>query len=159
MRATLVPVNTAWTSTPSLREALLSNLREKVELSVRELAGSRAFSRVAQDIRVAQTSDALVIELPGAATEGERGRIPRQMTELEGKVIPIVTASGNTIFRKATRLSMMFGKWKTEGNPARRQVKGAIDRAMAGLGDAAVAAKDDVESGAPPRVRDILGVR
>lgn len=155
MRATLVPADAGWVPTPSFREALLATIREKIELSVRELSTSRAFARVPQDIRVSQTADALIVELPPA----EKGSPPRQRTDLEGKTIPITTSTGQTIFRKATRLSMMFGRWKTEGKPAERQVKGAIDRAMSDLGGAAIAAKGEVEAGAPPRVRDILGIR
>lgn len=155
MRATLTPTDVGWMSHAALRETLLSNIREKVELSVRELAGSRAFVKVAQDVRVTQADGAIVVELPAAQ---ENGTPARQRTELLGKVIPIATSTG-TIFRKATSLSMMLGRWQTKGSPARREVKGAIDRAMATVGDAVSEAKDQIEAGAPPRVRDILGVR
>lgn len=159
MRVNLVPTDFAWLSDSRLRETLLANIREKVELSVRELAMTRAFAKVAQDVRVIDVGDSILVEVPGRAGALERGAPPRQMTGLEGSTIPIKTASGGTIFRKATRLSMLLGKWKSEGTPKTQEVKGAIDRAMATSAETVGATKAALEDGSPPRVRDILGIR
>lgn len=158
MRFTLVPTDFAWLTDVRLRETLMGNIRARVEESVRDLAGSRVFQKAPRDVRVYDAGDAVMVEIRGGQGVAlEKGTASRQMANLEGSVVPIKTPQG-VVFRKASRLSMILGRWRSKGLEERNMVKGAVDRAMVGMADAIVETKNDLEAGSPPRVRDILGL-
>ena len=155
----LVPADFAWLVDVRLREVLLSNFRERIEEAVRDLSMTRAVAKGTRNIRVLDAGNAIEVEVSGGrGVAMEKGVDPHQMTQLEGSVVPIKTPAG-TIFRKATRLSMMLGKWRHRGSEERNEVKGAIDRAFSNSAEAVMDTKAELLAMEPPRVRDILGVR
>ena len=159
MRFALVPADVSWLSDQRFRETLTANIKAKVEESVREMALSREFSKVPRDVQVTDLGSAVLVEVKddeGVALE--KGVEPGQMRQLEGSVVPIKTPTG-TIFRKVTSLSLMLGRWRRKSAPAEEPVKNAIHKAMDSSGEAVAQTKGDLETAAPPKVRDILGVR
>lgn len=158
MRFTLVPADAAWLTDVRMRETLMANIRDRIQDSVRDLAGSRSFQKAPRDVRVYDAGDAVLVEIrDGQGVALEKGTASRQMAQLEGSTVPIKTPQG-VVFRKATRLSMILGRWNSKGLEKRQMVKGAIDRAMVGAADAVVETKRALEEGSAPRVRDILGL-
>lgn len=141
-----------------LEQALLDRVKDRVDRSMRDSVLSRALRTPTADVQVTNVGNAITVEVsdPGLV-RAEKERPARQMIELEGSVVPIKTPQG-TIFRKATRLSMILGKWTTKGAARRGEVKAAIDRSFSDSADALLEAKEDVRTNAPPRVRDVLGI-
>lgn len=159
MRLFLVPVDFDWMNDVQLRDRLLENFRARVQESIGTLSGSRLFVKGHQDIQVQDAGNALIVEVKDKdAVAAEKGAPARQRIELEGSTIPIKTPTG-TIFRKATRLSMMLGKWREKPVMKTEAVKGAIDNAFAASADVVMETKAQIKGMTPPRVRDILGVR
>jgi hypothetical protein len=154
----LVPADFAWLSDVNLRDALLSNIKAKVEEKVRDLTQERGFTKTPQTARVTDIGNALLVEV-GDVSE-EKGVKPHVMTYLEGQTIPIRTAAGGVSFRKASRLSIMLGKFRNPGHERTDQVKRAIEGALSESAEAVIETKDQLEEGTPsPRLRDVLGIR
>jgi len=60
----------------------------------------------------------------------EAGTKPRTMKELLGKVVPLKTPHG-VVFRKVTEKSLLLGKWKRPGTPARKFLEKAALESLA----------------------------
>jgi len=157
----LVPADFAWLSDVSLREVLMSNIKGRIEEAVRTVSKERVFQRTKEKARVIDVGNALIIEIKaGKDTAEEKGVPAHQMTQLEGETIPIRQAAGGITFRKASRLSMMLGKFRHPGTQKRETVKRAVDDAMAKSAEAVIEAKDKVEEMNPsPRLKDVIGLR
>jgi hypothetical protein len=158
MNIRLVPADFDWMVDARLRQALLDRFRDRVDQSIRDATLQRAMKRGTADVKVMDVGNAIEVQIQDRDLAAlEKGKSPGQMVHLEGSTVPIQTPSG-PIFRKATRLSMILGKWNSKGVQKRELVKGAIDKAFADSGDAVMEARDEVQGNAPPRVRDILGI-
>lgn len=158
MGLALVPAGADWLGDVRLKDSILANVKARIEQAVKETTMVREFRDASNNIRVHDVGGALEVTVDGEAVGLEKGVPAHQMVNQEGSVIPIKTVDG-IAFRKVTRLSLMMGKWRSKGLPARGAVKGAIQKAMSGLAEATREAEDQLAGGNTPRVRDILGVR
>ncbi len=157
----LVPADFAWLGDIQLREILISNIKARVEDAVHTVSQERVFGRTQEKARVIDVGDALIVEITsGKDTRDEKGVDPHQMTALEGKTIPIRTAAGGIQFRKATRLSLMLGKFKHPGIQKRETVKNAVGTALSKSAEDVIRTKNTLEEMNPsPRLRDVIGLR
>jgi hypothetical protein len=157
----LVPADFAWLSDVGLREVLLSNIKTRIEDAVHTVSQERVFRRTAEKARVIDVGNALIVEIQsGKDVAEEKGVEPHHMTQLENRTIPIRTAAGGVQFRRATRLSMMLGKFKHPGIQKRETVKQAVGQALSESAEVVIETKNQLEEMNPsPRLRDVIGIR
>lgn len=143
-----------------MHDTLSSNLRDRVIAAVQEVKRTREFIKTPEAIRVLEEPGRITVELQGGkALAIEKGVKPHQMRYLMGSTIPIRIGSGKLIFRKATPLSMMLGKWKHPGLEKKELVKKTIEKAMSGSAEAVMQTKADLQVPSPVKLRTLLGVQ
>ena len=161
MNFTLVPTDFAWLGDVKMRDVLISNIKGRIEDAVHTVSQERTFGRTKEKATVTDVGGALIVEIrTGKDTRDEKGVNPHQMTALEGRTIPIRTAAGGLQFRKATRLSMMLGKFRHPGQQKRETVKNAVGAALSQSAEDVIKTKNTLEEMNPsPRLRDVIGLR
>jgi len=156
----LVPTDQGHLADVGLKDQVLANIREKLEIAINDMANDPRIVDKPDDVKVIDMGNAIHVEVRGGKDVAlEQGVHPHQMLKHEGSVVPIKTKSGEVIYRKVTRLSILKGKFVNPGRQGRQRVKERVSNVLGRSAESVVEAKETLEGHRLPRLRDVLGVR